>query len=90
MSVQCCGGSELARVFFTFAGWSVQTSDREVADIASAIDDIRIMIGALSSTTLSGHPRHVLPVEINLLGFLAGKGTGAQKKPPSPRSTIGV
>ena len=37
--------------------------------------------GALCGTTLSGHPRHVLPVEINLLGFLAGKGTEAQKKP---------
>jgi hypothetical protein len=39
---------------------------------------------------LSGHPKHVLPVEINILGFLAGKGTDAQKNPPSARSMIGV
>src|SRR5262252_6649293 len=39
------------------------------------------MIGALRGTTLSGHPRHVLPVEINILGLLAGKGTDGQKKP---------
>jgi hypothetical protein len=35
-----CGRLRVGKAFFTFAGWSVQPCDREVGDMASAIDDM--------------------------------------------------